>query len=113
MTRFVTCFLVLPGVLAAGGAAAQSTHAARDLSAGCFTCHGTGGNSVQDVPPSLAGRDRRELFRMLKDFQSGKRPSTIMQQQARGYSDQQLQLIAAFISGLEPESARLPPRSPN
>src|SRR5688572_17028867 len=65
---------------------AQS-NAGRDLAANCFTCHGTNGNSVQGVPPSLAGRDRAELFQAMKDFQSGKRPATIMHQQAKGYTD--------------------------
>jgi cytochrome c553 len=89
-------------------AAAQNPNAGRDLAANCFTCHGTNGNSVQGVPPSLAGRDRAELFQTMKDFQSGKRPATIMHQQAKGYTDAQLQLISAYLAGLKPASARTP-----
>src|SRR5215204_4081532 len=76
--------------------AAQNVNAGRDLAANCFTCHGTNGNSVQGVPPSLAGRNSAELFQAMKDFQSGKRPATIMHQQAKGYTDAQLQLICAY-----------------
>ncbi len=92
-------------------AAAQDPNAGRNLAANCFTCHGTNGNSVQGVPPSLAGRDRSELFQMMKEFQSGKRPATIMHQQAKGYTDQQLQLITAYLAAQKPAPARVPPKS--
>jgi sulfide dehydrogenase cytochrome subunit len=92
-------------------AAAQDPNTGRDLSAACFTCHGTNGNSVGAVPPGLAGRDRAELFQAMKDFQSGKRPATIMHQQAKGYSDPQLQAIAAYIAMQKPAAARVPPKS--
>ena len=88
--------------------ASAQGNAGRDLAANCFTCHGTNGNSVQGVPPSLAGRDRAELFQTMKDFQSGKRPATIMHQQAKGYTDAQLQLISAYLAGLKPAPARTP-----
>ena len=78
------------------------------MAASCNTCHGTGGNSVGGIPPSLAGRNSVELFQTMKDFQSGKRPATIMHQQAKGYTDQQLQLIAAYFAALKPAPARLP-----
>jgi cytochrome c553 len=83
-------------------ATAQDPNAGRNLAAACFTCHGTNGNSVAGVPPGLAGRDRAELFQVMKDFQSGKRPATIMHQQAKGYTDPQLQLIAAYFAAQKP-----------
>jgi cytochrome c553 len=89
-------------------AAAQDPNAGRNLAANCFTCHGTNGNSVDGVPPSLAGRDRGELFQTMKDFQTGKRPSTVMQQQAKGYSDVQLQLIAAYFAAQKSAPASRP-----
>src|ERR687884_306345 len=81
---------------------AQDPNAGRDLASACFTCHGTDGNSVQGVPPSLAGRNAGELFQMMKDFQSGKRPATIMHQQARGYTDEQLKLITGYFASIKP-----------
>jgi sulfide dehydrogenase cytochrome subunit len=94
--------------LAAAPAFAQDPHAARNLASACFTCHGTDGNSVQGVPPSLAGRNSAELFQAMKDFQSGKRPATIMHQQARGYNDAQLKLIAGYFASVKPAPARHP-----
>lgn len=94
--------------LAIAPASAQDPGASRTLAATCFTCHGTEGNSVQGVPPSLAGRNATELFQAMKDFQSGKRPATIMHQLSRGYTDSQLQAIAAYFASVKPVSAQLP-----
>lgn len=87
---------------------AQEAGNPRALAAACFTCHGTDGNSVQNIPPSLAGRGSAELYQMLKDFQGGKRPATIMHQQARGYTDAELKAIAAYFSSVKPTPARQP-----
>ena len=91
-------------------AVAQDAGAGRTLAATCFTCHGTEGNSVQGVPPSVAGRNAAELFQAMKDFQSGKRPATIMHQISRGYTDPQLQAIAAYFASVKSASTQLPPK---
>jgi sulfide dehydrogenase cytochrome subunit len=88
-------------MLAGVTAHAQETTAGRGLVAACFTCHGTDGRSVGGVPPSLAGRDQGELLQTMKDFKAGKRPATIMHQQAKGYSDEQLELIANYFAGVK------------
>jgi cytochrome subunit of sulfide dehydrogenase len=90
--------------LLAGGAHAQSQdpNYARNLAAACFTCHGTEGRSVGGVPPSLAGRDRNDLLQAMKDFKSGKRPATIMHQQARGYTDEELEVLAIYFARAKP-----------
>ena len=111
MKPFLLCTLAIAGVVHLAPALAQDPNAGRNLSAACFTCHGTNGNSVGGVPPSLAGRDRAELFQTMKDFQSGKRPATIMHQQARGYSDDQLQLIAGYLATLKPAAPRALPKA--
>lgn len=100
--------LLLCVLMSVAPAEAQTSNAGRNLSAACYTCHGTNGNSTGGVPPSLAGRTEIELFQAMKDFQSGKRTATVMHQQARGYTDEQLKLIAAYIAGLKPEAPRVP-----
>lgn len=89
---------------------AQDPQAGRNLASACFTCHGTDGNSVQGVPPSLASRAGAEIYQIMKEFQAGKRPATIMHQQARGYTDAQLKLIAAYFAQAKPTAARQAPR---
>jgi cytochrome subunit of sulfide dehydrogenase len=48
--------------------------------------------------PGLAGRDRSEIAQLMRDFRSGKRPATVMHQIAKGYSDDQVEAIAAYLS---------------
>lgn len=101
--------------LFAAGAAmetrAQDTTAARSLAATCFTCHGSDGRSVGGVPPGLAGRDKGELLQTMKDFKAGKRPATIMHQHAKGYTDEQLELIAGYFASVKPGPGAAAPAS--
>lgn len=48
--------------------------------------------------PRLAGLDRNYLIRQMQDFKIGKRPATIMHQLAKGYSDEQIELIADYFA---------------
>lgn len=93
----------------AGGAAAQDPVYARNLAAACFTCHGTDGRSVGGVPPALAGRDKGELLQIMKGFKSGARPATLMHQQAKGYSDSQLEAIAGYFASAKAGPAAAAP----
>ena len=70
---------------------------ARDLAAACASCHATNGASRAGMP-ALAGRDPAEIARLMQDFRSGKRPATVMQQIARGYTDEQVDAIAAYFA---------------
>ena len=74
---------------------------ARNLAATCTACHGTDGRSVDGIPPSLAGQDKNYLLQTLKEFKAGKRPATIMHQHAKGYTDEQLELIATYFSNVK------------
>ena len=90
-------------VFASGAhAQGQDPNYARNLAAACFTCHGTDGRSVGGVPPSLAGQDRNYLLQAMKDFKAGKRPATIMHQQAKGYTDEELEALATYFARAKP-----------
>jgi len=91
-------------ILALGAApsvSAQDANHARNLAAACFTCHGTDGHSAGGIPPSIAGQNRDYLLQQMRDFKSGKRPATIMHQQAKGYTDAELQALAAYFAGVK------------
>ena len=105
--------VILAAVVATAPAVAQDVNAARSLAATCTTCHGTDGNSVGNVPPSLAGLNKDYLLLQLKDFKAGRRPATIMHQHAKGYSDEQLERIAAYFAAVKPVAAVAAPRSGN
>lgn len=91
--------------LVTGFTAQAQAQDARSLAATCFTCHGTDGRSVGGVPPSLAGRPKAELLQAMKDFKEGKRPATIMHQHAKGYTDQELDLITGYFAGVKSGAA--------
>jgi cytochrome c553 len=69
----------------------------RNLAAACANCHGTNGVS-QPGMPSLAGQPRRYLEQQMQDFKAGKRPATLMHQIAKGYTDEQIGALAAYLS---------------
>jgi cytochrome subunit of sulfide dehydrogenase len=95
MPRPLLPLLVL--LAAPASALAQGGHPARDLAAPCASCHGTDGASVQGMP-YLAGQSRTYIVERMREFKTGKRPSTVMQQIARGYSDEQIEALAAYFS---------------
>jgi len=94
---------------ASGSAYAQDAHQARALAATCFACHGTDGRSVGGVPPSLAGQSRDYMLQQQNEFKAGKRPATIMHQHAKGYTDEQLALIAGYFASIRPAPAAAAP----
>ena len=47
---------------------------------------------------SLAGRSKDDLVTQMKAFKSGARPATVMHQLAKGYSDAQIEVIAAYFA---------------
>ncbi|MEX2239594.1 MAG: c-type cytochrome [Burkholderiales bacterium] len=89
--------LVCAVALAVAPLAANAQDAGRNLAASCAMCHGTSGHSVGGNEP-LAGMPKNELVRKFKEFQSGAKPATIMHQLSKGYTDQQLDQIAAFFA---------------
>jgi sulfide dehydrogenase cytochrome subunit len=70
---------------------------ARNLAATCSSCHGTRGASQGEIA-SLAGMPQAEIVRKVQDFKAGRQPSTVMQQLAKGYTDQQIELIAGWFA---------------
>jgi sulfide dehydrogenase cytochrome subunit len=77
------------------GAPAQD---APRLAAPCAICHGTEGRAVtQDVVP-LAGLPREHIASQMRAFRDGQRPATVMHQIAKGYTDAQIDALAAWFS---------------
>jgi len=84
-------------LVAAGAAGAVDANLGRDVAANCTSCHGTDGRSRGGIP-SLVGQDRLNLVQQMRDFRDGKRPSTIMQQLGKGYTDAEIDAAAAYLA---------------
>jgi cytochrome subunit of sulfide dehydrogenase len=95
---------MIAALVAAGpmGAHAQDANLARNLAATCANCHGTNGNARGDMKP-LAGVAADKIIAMVADFKSGAQPATIMHQIAKGYTDEQIKLVAAFFAAQQPK----------
>ncbi|MFY9314348.1 MAG: cytochrome C [Burkholderiales bacterium] len=92
---FVSAILLATAPLAAS---AQDAVAGRNLAAPCAICHGTDGRAVtKDVIP-LAGLPRDHVAAQMRAFRDGKRPATVMHQIAKGYTDPQIDSIAAWYA---------------
>lgn len=104
----------LPAVaLAAALAGAAAPAAAADdvatlrsaaLAATCANCHGTAGRAVdRSVVPALAGMPRENFIAQMKDFRGeNTRKATVMHQLAKGYSDAQIEQLAAYFAAQKP-----------
>lgn len=68
--------------------------------ASCMACHGPQGRA-EGTGLTIGGRDANELLGRLLAYKQGLRPSTIMSQHAKGYSDDELASIAAYFSSLK------------
>jgi len=64
----------------------------------CSGCHATNASAGTPVPP-LNGRSVAEIADAMTEFKAGKRPGTIMDRIAKGFSDEEIKAIAAWYAG--------------
>lgn len=79
-------------------ALAQDINAARSLAATCASCHGTHGRPRGTVMPPLAGMKADVMLAALAAYRSGRRQGTVMPQIVKGYTEEQLRLIAGYFA---------------
>lgn len=101
-SRILSLVLAALASLAGGTALAQSA-APQDalyvkaLAATCANCHGTAGQAAAgSANATLSGRN--DIAAQMRAFKSGARPATVMHQLAKGYSDAQIEAIAAYFA---------------
>ena len=94
-------FIVVAALAAASaGAFAADPLQIRGMAAACANCHGTHGGA-QDGMESLAGQKKEDLAKKMMDFKTGKKPATVMHQLSKGYSDDQIDQLAAYFAALK------------
>ncbi|MFN9281986.1 MAG: c-type cytochrome [Betaproteobacteria bacterium] len=85
-------------------APAPNPQLARNLAATCANCHGTNGNARGDMKP-LAGTPAERTIALMTFYKTTAQPEgvTIMHQIAKGYTDEQIRLIAGYFAAQQPK----------
>ncbi len=63
----------------------------------CAGCHGTDGVSPGSIPP-LNGLSSKYIASSMQDFKTGQRKGTVMNRIAKGYTDEEIKLMANTFS---------------
>ena len=88
--------LAMAGTVQAGKAPPIAT--GKMLGDTCASCHGTRGKSFDEYMPSLAGIDRGQLIKAMRDYRADRRASVVMNRIAKGYNDPEIEAIADYFS---------------
>lgn len=68
------------------------------LAATCANCHGTNGVSVAgDSIPHINGLTSAQIQEKLLGYKNGSLPGTIMPQLAKGYTEEQIRIVADVL----------------
>ncbi len=89
--------LVVGAAIAASGSAVAQQDPAAVLANACTSCHGVDGRSRSAIP-AIGGLPAEAIAAAMTAFADNSRPSTIMGRIARGYSAEQIQMLATFFS---------------
>lgn len=92
--------LLLPAILVSCLPLHAAPPPGRLLAAQCAQCHGTNGQAVSGFE-SISGKNPFSMFKELREM-SRRRPESIMDLQARAYTEAQLRLIANYLATLPP-----------
>jgi cytochrome subunit of sulfide dehydrogenase len=91
--------IALAASLAAAAFSAHAQENPRNLASPCAICHGTQGTPAPDAPLiPLAGLPQDHIATQMRAFRDGKRPATVMHQIAKGYTDAQIDAMAAWFA---------------
>lgn len=75
------------------------------LALSCASCHGTDGKSV-GILPGFYGKSASYLKTALMEFKNDERYSTVMGRHAKGYTDEEIELIAEYFGSLGQQNSK-------
>jgi cytochrome c553 len=67
--------------------------------ASCSGCHPSSARVTSPVP-RLAGQERAAIVRAVQEFRAGRRAATVMDRIAKGFTDDEIEAIAAWFEAL-------------
>jgi sulfide dehydrogenase cytochrome subunit len=95
--HYLSTGCILAGSLLYGSSFA-ATPSASMLSNTCAGCHGTNGSSMGPASPTIAGISKDFFMETMEAYKTGERISTIMSRIAKGYTEEEIKLMAGFFS---------------
>ena len=90
--------MALLGISVFTNTAIAETPSATMLANTCAGCHGTFGSSVGPASPTIAGMSSDYFIETMLAYKKVQRPATIMTRIAKGYTEQEIQLMADYFS---------------
>ena len=66
------------------------------LALSCASCHGTNGASPGSIP-RIQGRSAEYIEKAMLQFKAGERPATVKNLIAKGYTDEEIKLLSAYL----------------
>lgn len=100
MNNKMTLLLACAMVLISTHTVAADADAGKAKSATCASCHGADGLSTNDLWPNLKGQKNGYLVKQMKAFRDGQRTDPMMSPMAKGLTDEDIDNLAAYYSGL-------------
>lgn len=91
-------FAALFAWMASPAVAEQTVTQGELLANSCFSCHGYEGKAVDNATiPPLANYPASMIVSQMKAYRDGERQGTVMPRHARGYTDEEIELMAQYI----------------
>ena len=82
----------------AAAGAADLERARKIVSGRCFLCHGMSGESSSEVFPRLATQNATYIAKQLRDFQTGRRRGSTMNDMTAGLTEAEMADLGAFFA---------------
>lgn len=101
MRKRIVTALLTAGCLVAANTAMAVTPSAAMLGNTCAGCHGPDGSSQGPATPNLAGISEAYMIDTMKGYKADDRTSTIMGRIAKGYTDEEIELMAKHFAGMK------------
>ena len=94
----LTCLSIAAAAVLASIAAAMAASPEPPIgAASCSGCH-PARPGVESAVPRLTGRNPADIVAQMRAFRSGQRAATVMDRIAKGYSDAEVEAIAAWYA---------------
>lgn len=100
MHKNLALALLFLGALSTATSALALDKRTRFMAANCAYCHGPDGKSSSAIP-ALAGMDKGQFVAAMKSMKAGERTGGVMYQIAAGYTDEEIEAMAAWFANIK------------